>query len=111
MDALAEKTGLSKKDCDAVSRPRTCTFQCAAAVTICMSLERQVLGASLDTIADAVADGKKVTFLGFGSFEPRARAARAGRNPKTGEPLEIKASISPGFSASKSFKDKVNGRA
>jgi DNA-binding protein HU-beta len=74
-------------------------------------LKPQVLAASLDTIADCVTEGKKVTFLGFGSFEPRARAARVGRNPKTGEALEIKASVTPGFTASKSFKDKVNGRA
>lgn len=69
------------------------------------------MGASLDTITEAVTAGKKVTFLGFGSFEPRARAARTGRNPKTGEALEIKASVNPGFTASKSFKDKVNGKA
>ena len=50
----------------------------------------------------------QVTFVGFGSFEPRARAARAGRNPKTGEPLQIAASTAVGFTASKNLKDAVN---
>jgi DNA-binding protein HU-beta len=53
------------------------------------------------------ADGKKVSFTGFGTFESRERAARQGRNPQTGEALDIKASRSPAFSASKTFKDKV----
>jgi nucleoid DNA-binding protein len=45
---------------------------------------------------------------GFGTFELRHRVARKGRNPQTGEELDIKASNSPGFSAAKAFKDKAN---
>ena len=50
----------------------------------------------------------KVTFPGFGSFEIRERAARMGRNPKSGEPMEIKASKSPAFKVGKLLKDAVN---
>lgn len=56
----------------------------------------------------SVVQGKKVSLPGFGTFEPRPRAARKGRNPKTGEEMEIKAFTSVGFSASKTFKDRVN---
>jgi DNA-binding protein HU-beta len=52
-------------------------------------------------------DGKKVSFTGFGTFESRERAARQGRNPQTGAAIDIKASRSPAFSASKTFKDRV----
>ena len=55
-----------------------------------------------------IADGNKVNFVGFGSFVPRSRAARMGRNPKTGEEMEIKASNSVGFTAGKAFKDRLN---
>jgi DNA-binding protein HU-beta len=46
--------------------------------------------------------------VGFGTFSVRARAARSGRNPQTGETIQIKASNSPGFKAGKAFKDAVN---
>jgi DNA-binding protein HU-beta len=58
-----------------------------------------------------VVEGKRINLAGFGTFEPRARSARKGRNPKTGEEIEIKASMAVGFSAAKAFKDKLNGRA
>eukprot|EP00980_Cylindrotheca_fusiformis_P021118 scaffold8114_cov126-Cylindrotheca_fusiformis.AAC.4 len=67
-----------------------------------------VLAAVLDTISDNVVDGKKVNLPGFGTFQLRFRAARKGRNPQTGEELDIKASYSPGFTASKAFKEKAN---
>lgn len=66
-----------------------------------------VLNAVLDDVVQGVAEGHKVTITGFGTFEPRARAARKGRNPQTGEELQISATTVPGFSAGKSFKDKV----
>ena len=53
-------------------------------------------------------DGKKVSLPGFGNFQLRFRNARKGRNPQTGEELDIKASYSPGFTAAKAFKDKAN---
>jgi len=55
-----------------------------------------------------VAAGKRVAINGFGTFKLSHRAARKGRNPQTGEPLDIKASNSPSFTASKTFKEKVN---
>ena len=55
-----------------------------------------------------VVDGKKVSLPGFGTFQLKARAARKGRNPQTGEAIDIAASNSPGFSAAKAFKTKAN---
>lgn len=61
----------------------------------------------LEEIITAVAGGSKVTFVGFGSFEPRDRSSREGRNPKTGEKMQIAATRVPGFAAGKSFKEKI----
>ncbi len=66
-----------------------------------------ILTAIVEEIMAAVASGSKVALVGFGSFEPRERQAREGRNPKTGETMTISATRVPGFSAGKSFKDKV----
>ncbi|MCG8673055.1 MAG: HU family DNA-binding protein [Pseudomonadales bacterium] len=62
----------------------------------------------IDAITKAMQNGDTVSILGFGTFSVRARAARTGRNPKTGEPMEISASRSPAFKAGKAFKDAVN---
>lgn len=83
IDAIAEKAGVSKKDAD------------------------QILTAMLETIQDTVSSGEKVTLIGFGTFEPRDRSAREGRNPKTGETMMIPATRVPAFSAGKLFKEKV----
>ncbi|WP_017325683.1 HU family DNA-binding protein [Synechococcus sp. PCC 7336] len=83
VNAIAQSAGVSKKDADTI------------------------LSATLDTIVETVAEGGKVTLVGFGSFEPRERQAREGRNPKTGEKITIPATKVPAFSAGKSFKDKV----
>ncbi len=66
------------------------------------------LDALTDTIAEAVARGDKVSLTGFGTFERRERAARTGRNPQTGESMQVPASRAPAFKAGKSFKDAVN---
>mmetsp|Transcript_19107 Transcript_19107/g.33215 ORF Transcript_19107/g.33215 Transcript_19107/m.33215 type:complete len:135 (-) Transcript_19107:475-879(-) len=73
-----------------------------------LKLAEQVVNAALDTIVESVADNKKLTFIGFGTFEPRTRSARKGRNPKTGESMDIAEKTLPAFSASKAFKDKVS---
>lgn len=82
--AVAEKAGVSKKDAD------------AAVNTV------------LDTIVETVAAGDKVQLVGFGTFEPRERSAKIGKNPRTGESIEIPASKIPAFKAGKAFKDIVN---
>ena len=64
--------------------------------------------AVIDTITETLRKGDSVTLVGFGTFEVRARAARTGRNPQTGETIQIKASNSPAFKAGKAFKDAVN---
>ena len=64
--------------------------------------------ALLKTIMQVVADGDKVTQVGFGSFEPKLRSAREGRNPKTGDTVQIPAATVPSFSAGKTFREAVN---
>ena len=81
---LSSKSGLSKVDSEAA------------------------LAAVIDTITDCISQGKKISMLGFGTFKLSNRSERMGRNPKTGESLVIKASKSPTFSASRSFKEKCN---
>ena len=64
--------------------------------------------AVFDAIIEALADGDKVQIIGFGTFEAKEQAAREGRNPMTGEKIEIAACKRPAFSASQALKDKVN---
>ena len=68
----------------------------------------EVLAAVLETVEKTVAKGKKVTLVGFGTFEARKRAARVGRNPQTGKEIKIAAKTVPAFSAGKKFKELVN---
>ena len=84
IEAIVKATGLKKKDAEAA------------------------LGATIDAIETALAKGEKVQLVGFGTFETKKRAAREGRNPKTGATIKIAASKYPAFSAGKAFKDKVN---
>ena len=81
--AVAEKTGLSKKDSDAA------------------------VAAMVDVITESLVQGEKVQLVGFGSFEVKSRAERMGRNPQTKEPIPIPASKAPVFKAGKALKDAV----
>lgn len=80
---VAEKTDLSKKDADAA------------------------VSAVLGAITDALKAGDKVQLVGFGTFEVRNRAAKQGRNPRTGETMTVPASKVPAFKAGKALKDAV----
>ena len=82
--AVAERTGLSKAQ---AARSVDSTF---------------------DTIMDALKDGNEVRIIGFGSFTVMPRAATQGRNPRTGELINIPASNAPKFKAGKALKDAVN---
>lgn len=82
--AMAEQTNLSKKDVEAA------------------------LKAFVDVVAEELKKGEKVQLVGFGTFEVSERAAREGRNPQTGETMQIKASKTPKFKAGKALKDMVN---
>lgn len=82
--AMAEKTNLSKKDAEAA------------------------LKAFIDVVSEELKKGEKVQLVGFGTFEVSERAAREGRNPQTGETMEIKASKTPKFKAGKALKDMMN---
>ena len=66
------------------------------------------LDAVCSTITDALADGNSVGIVGFGTFEVKSRSARTGRNPQTGEPLQIAAKRVPSFRAGKKLKDSIN---
>ena len=66
------------------------------------------LDATLAAIGDALAQGESVQLIGFGTFSVKERAAREGRNPRTGETVKIAASKAPAFKAGKALKDKVN---
>lgn len=83
VDAISSKASVTKKEADAI------------------------LTAAIDVIIDAVAKGEKVTLVGFGTFEPRQRQAREGRNPQTGKAISIPATTVPAFSAGKQFKEAV----
>ncbi len=61
-----------------------------------------------DTITDSLKKGEDVRLVGFGTFTVAKRKASTGRNPRTGEPMEIKASSQPKFKAGKGLKDSVN---
>jgi DNA-binding protein HU-beta len=69
----------------------------------------RIIAAVIDIISGALKKGDKVALVGFGSFEVRKRAARIGRNPKTGAELKIKASKVPAFKAGATLKATVNG--
>lgn len=66
-----------------------------------------ILGYILESIEKSVSKGKKVTLVGFGTFESRKRAARNGRNPQTGAAIKIQAKTVPAFTAGKRFKESV----
>ena len=68
----------------------------------------EIIGATIEAIQKTVSKGKKVTLVGFGTFEARKRAARVGRNPQTGKEIKIAAKTVPAFSAGKKFKELVN---
>lgn len=64
--------------------------------------------AMVSVITETLKNGDSITLVGFGTFQVRNRAARQGRNPKTGEAIKIKASNNPAFKAGKALKDAVN---
>ncbi|MDC0535139.1 HU family DNA-binding protein [Francisellaceae bacterium] len=69
---------------------------------------QRVLDSTIKSITEALTKGDSVGLVGFGTFQVRERAARQGRNPKTGEEMTIKASKVPAFKAGKLLKDSVN---
>lgn len=68
----------------------------------------RALDAFIDAVSDSLKDGDQVALVGFGTFSVRERAARTGRNPQTGEEIQIAAAKVPGFKAGKALKDSVN---
>lgn len=82
--AVAEKAELSKKDAE------------------------KAVKAFTDVVAEELVKGEKIQLVGFGTFEVSERAAREGRNPKSGEKMTIAASRTPKFKAGKALKDQVN---
>jgi DNA-binding protein HU-beta len=85
VNSISENSGLSKKDSE------------------------KALNAFIESVENALANGEKVSLVGFGNFEVRERAERKGRNPISGEGIVIPACKTPVFKASKNLKEKVNG--
>lgn len=83
IDGVAAKSGLTKKDATAA------------------------VEGLFEVVTDYLAEGERVQVIGFGTFEVRDRAARKGRNPQTGEEIQIPASKVPGFKAGKALKEAV----
>ena len=79
----------------------------AADASLSKASADSVIDAVFSTITDTLAKGESVAIAGFGTFTPRARAARQGRNPQTGEPIAIAASTVPTFKAGKTLRDAV----
>jgi DNA-binding protein HU-beta len=69
----------------------------------------RALDAAINAITGALTKQDTVSLVGFGTFSVKHRAAREGRNPRSGETIQIKASNAPGFKAGKALKDAVNG--
>jgi DNA-binding protein HU-beta len=69
----------------------------------------RALSAVVDTITRQVASGERLQIPGLGTFEPRERSAREGRNPQTGETIQIAATTTPGFKPATAFKQAVAG--
>jgi len=84
IEAVAVKANIKKKDAEAA------------------------VNALTEVVADALKAGDKVQLVGFGTFGVKERAAREGRNPKTGEKITIAASKAPAFTAGKALKDSIN---
>ena len=83
VQAVAQRTGVTKKEV------------------------AQVVDTVFDVIQESLTQGDKVQLVGFGNFEIRERAARKGRNPQTGEEIEIAASRIPAFKAGKSLREGI----
>ena len=86
LDAVADAAGVSKADAE------------------------RTIGAFFDTVVSSAKSGEKVAWPGFGTFSTSARAARTGRNPQTGEPVQIKASTAMKFTSSSALKAALNGK-
>ena len=84
INTIAEKTGISRKDTD------------------------KVVNCMLDTVMETLCKDEKVALVGFGCFTPKQRVARTGRNPLTGNAIEIKESRACSFKAGKNMKEKLN---
>lgn len=80
----------------------------AASAEIPKASAGRALDAVIASITGALKVGDSVALIGFGTFDVKERAARTGRNPQTGQPIEIKASRVPSFKAGKALKDAVN---
>jgi len=84
ISVMAEKSGLTKKDSE------------------------KALNSFIEAVEEALVKGEKVQLVGFGTFEVRERSARKGRNPQTGEEIDIPAASVPAFKAGKALRDSIN---
>jgi DNA-binding protein HU-beta len=83
----------------------------AARTEVTHNTVNAILGAALEEVQAAVEQGERVTLVGFGTFEGRARNARTARNPHNGEPIQVDAKTAPAFKAAVPFKQRVANAA
>lgn len=83
-------------------------LQVANKLQITQKKADDMLSTTLESIMKSLSKGDKVTLVGFGTFQARKRKERKGRNPKTGQEIQIPASVVPKFSAGKQFKSSVS---
>ncbi|MBV1904993.1 MAG: HU family DNA-binding protein [Pseudomonadales bacterium] len=82
--------------------------QIAESADLSKAAAGRALDATLETITDSLKNADPVVLVGFGTFQVKDRAARMGRNPQTGAPIQIKAAKVPSFKAGKALKDALN---
>eukprot|EP00798_Chlamydomonas_sp_ICE-L_P029066 gene29066-32271_t len=115
IDMVAEKTNMTKKDAGAALAAVIASIEASKTEAEFLNFESnrayitRILCLTDYWLPETVAAGERVTLIGFGTFERRARSARTCRNPKTGEPIEVAAAMTPAFKAATGFKNKVNG--
>ncbi|MGS2743467.1 nucleoid-associated protein HU-beta [Vreelandella aquamarina] len=80
----------------------------AASADISKAAATRALDAMVESVTESLKQGESVSLVGFGTFAIKERAARTGRNPQTGQPIEISAAKVPSFKAGKALKDAVN---
>ncbi len=80
----------------------------ASSADITKAAAGRALESMIESIGDSLKKGDSVVLVGFGTFSVRDRAARTGRNPRTGEEIQIKAAKVPAFKAGKALKDSIN---
>lgn len=102
-----KRESVSAKKKEIIMNKEELVEQISKNAKVTKKMASDILSVTLETIQKSLAKGHKVTLIGFGTFEPRKRAARMGRNPQNGKAIKIAAKTIPAFSAGKKFKEML----